>query len=410
MCYDLQWIKTKWKPIVTYLTVVIISILYLVVGNRIASVNFSFGSAASLQYTADIIEIVNVEEESYTLSGTGTEMTSETVTFRARITSGRMKGSEIEAAQQIDSIVAVTPKRVEVGDSVVLSYESEYSVSEDGTAVPNGNYQWRFLQYHRSGILILTSVIFCICLLIFGKWQGFHTVVSLAFTCLAVFAVFVPSILSGQNIYIWAAITCVYIISMTLLIVVGPHKKSLCAAIGCIGGLCVTAGLSAILTIMMHLTGLTDEQTLYITMMDSAKIDLRALLFGAILVGAVGAVMDVSMSLSSSLYEVSEQMGERRSVRALFRSGMTIGRDIMGTMANTLILAYIGSSLSVVILLAASETSLLSLFNQEMIVEEVMQALTGSFGILFTIPVTSLVASVLYTRRRHPQKVSKQRA
>ena len=224
------------------------------------------------------------------------------------------------------------------------------------------------------------------------------------------FAVFVPSILSGQNIYISAAITCVYIIAMTLLIVVGLHKKSLCAAIGCIVGLCVTAGLSALLTVIMHLTGLTDEQTLYITMMESAKIDLRALLFGGILVGAVGAVMDVSMSLSSSLYEVGEQMGERRSIRALFRSGMTIGRDIMGTMANTLILAYIGSSLYVVILLAANETSLLSLFNQEMIVEEVMQALTGSFGILFTIPVTSLVASVLYTRKRRHQKVSKQRA
>ena len=406
----LQWIKTKWKTILTYLAVVVISVLYLVVGNRIASANFSFGSVASLQYTADIIEIIDVKEETYTLNGTASEMKSETITFRARVTSGRMEGAEVEASQQIDSIVAVSPKRVEAGDSVVLSYESEYAVNEDGSAVPNGNYQWRFLQYHRSGILIVTGILFCICLLIFGKWQGLHTVVSLAFTCLAVFAVFVPSILSGQNIYVSAAITCVYIIAMTLLIVVGPHKKSLCAAIGCIGGLCVTAGLSALLTVIMHLTGLTDEQTLYITMMESAKIDLRALLFGGILVGAVGAVMDVSMSLSSSLYEVGEQMGERRSIRALFRSGMTIGRDIMGTMANTLILAYIGSSLSVVILLAANETSLLSLFNQEMIVEEVMQALTGSFGILFTIPVTSLVASVLYTRKKRHQKVSKQRA
>ena len=406
----MQQIKTKWKTILVYLAVVVISVLYLAVGNRIASANFSFGSAASLQYTAKIIEIIDVKEEAYVLNGTASEMKSETITFRARVTSGRMKGTEVEAAQQIDSIVAVSPKRVEAGDSVVLTYESDYTVNEDGSAVPNGHYQWRFLQYHRSSVLVVAGILFCVCLLIFGKWQGLHTVVSLAFTCLAVFAVFVPSILSGQNIYISAAITCIYIITMTLLIVVGPHKKSLCAAIGCIGGLCVTAGLSALLTSIMHLTGLTDEQTLYITMMDSVRIDLRALLFGSILVGAVGAVMDVSMSLSSSLYEVGEQMGERRSIRALFHSGMTIGRDIMGTMANTLILAYIGSSLSVVILLAANETSLLSLFNQEMIVEEVMQALTGSFGILFTIPVTSLVASVLYTRKRRHQKESKQRA
>ena len=106
------------------------------------------------------------------------------------------------------------------------------------------------------------------------------------------------------------------------------------------------------------------------------------------------------MSLSSSLLEVSEKMGEQRNFKELFRSGMTIGRDIMGTMANTLILAYIGSSLSVVLLMVANESSLLSLFNREMIVEEILQALAGSFGILFTIPLTSLFAAWLYTKKK----------
>ena len=236
-------------------------------------------------------------------------------------------------------------------------------------------------------------------LLLFGRKKGVNTIVSLVFTCLAIFAVFVPSILSGYNIYLSSAITCLFIIVMTLLIVVGATKKGLCAAVGCAGGIAVTAVLTTVMSKALQLTGLVDEQSLYITMLDNVQIDLKALLFGAIIVGAVGAVMDVSMSLSSSLLEVSEQMGEKKSFKKLFRSGMTIGRDIMGTMANTLILAYIGSSLSVVILLVASETSLMSLFNREMIVEEVMQALTGSFGILFTIPLTSLFAAFLYSRK-----------
>ena len=162
----------------------------------------------------------------------------------------------------------------------------------------------------------------------------------------------------------------------------------------------MTALLTLLVSNLLHLTGMSDEQSVYLMMMEDVQVDLRALLFGAILVGAVGAVMDVAMSLSSSLLEVSEKMGERRNFKELFRSGMTIGRDIMGTMANTLILAYIGSSLSVVLLTVANESSFLSLFNREMIVEEIMQAIAGSFGILFTIPLTSLFAAWLYTRRK----------
>ena len=106
--------------------------------------------------------------------------------------------------------------------------------------------------------------------------------------------------------------------------------------------------------------------------------------------------MDVSMSPSSSLAELKEQAGGMTSTQ-LTRSGMVIGRDIMGTMANTLILAYIGSSLSVTLLLAAyNSSSPLLLFNTEMILVELLQAVAGSLGILLTIPLTSIICGILY--------------
>ena len=124
-------------------------------------------------------------------------------------------------------------------------------------------------------------------------------------------------------------------------------------------------------------------------------IDLKAIIFAAILIGALGAIMDVSMSISSSLWEVKEKSGAT-SFNTLFRSGMNIGRDVMGTMANTLILAYIGSSLSIVLLLSAYSTSLIYLLNREMIVVEILQALVGSFGILFAMPLTSFICAIIY--------------
>jgi uncharacterized membrane protein len=111
----------------------------------------------------------------------------------------------------------------------------------------------------------------------------------------------------------------------------------------------------------------------------------------------MGAIMDVAMSISSALWELKEKAGMIK-FDTLLRSGLTIGRDIFGTMANTLILAYIGSSLSVILILSVYSNSLLTLFNSEMIIVEILQALAGSFGILLTMPLTALFCSLIYLR------------
>ena len=149
---------------------------------------------------------------------------------------------------------------------------------------------------------------------------------------------------------------------------------------------------------ILSLTGVIDEDSIYILQLTSANpIDLKAIIFAAIIIGAMGAIMDTAMSISSSLWEVSIHSG-KPTFDALFKSGMNIGRDVMGTMTNTLILAYIGSSLSIVLLFVAYNSSLLYLFNIEMIIVEVLQALIGSLGILLTMPITSFICAALYTK------------
>ena len=146
---------------------------------------------------------------------------------------------------------------------------------------------------------------------------------------------------------------------------------------------------------VLKLTGYVDENSIYLKQLNMA-IDLKAIIFAGILIGAVGAIMDVSIDIASSLSEVSSKM-EKPSFGEIVKSGFNIGKDIMGTMTNTLILAYIGSSLSIVLLLTSSSHSLVYLFNLEMITVEILQAVVGSIGILTTIPLTSIIAAGLYT-------------
>ena len=283
---------------------------------------------------------------------------------------------------------AVPPRDVSVGDKVII-YKNQNGSAPD--------IKYMFAEYHRVDFIIILWLVFFALLLFLGRRNGVNTLISLVFTVLSIFYVFIPAVLNGGNIYSWSISTCIYIIFMTLLIISGFSKKSLAAMIGCSSGVLVAGLITAVTNTVCRLTGLTTEDSMYLLFLNPENpIDLRAIIFAGIVLGAVGAIMDVSMSLSSSLAEMKEQAGSMTAAQ-ITRSGMVVGRDIMGTMANTLILAYIGSSLSVTLLLAAYNSSTpLLLFNTEMILVELLQAVAGSLGILLTIPLTSVVCGILY--------------
>ena len=330
-----------------------------------------------------VTEIADVQEESFTLGDT--TYTDRTIFFRVELLNEYREGEIITTQQNLDPLLSYTTKEVEVGDLVMIyEYHNELG------------YSYAFGDYWRSDALIWLLVLFCGAVILFGRLKGLNTLLGLGVTCLFVFLVFVPSILAGQNIYVWSILTCLYSIVTTLLIVNGYDRKSYIAAAGCFGGVLIAGLLTAAMNAIMNITGLVDEQAMYLNdLAGGLTIDLRAVIFAAIIIGATGAVMDVAISIASSLYELNDQL-ENPTFRTLLRSGVTIGRDMMGTMANTLVLAYIGSSLATVVLIVAYNASLTSIFNKEMIVVEVEQALVGSFGILSAIPLTSLLAAWFY--------------
>ena len=324
-------------------------------------------------------EIVWVDEDLHHILG------DRTILFTAEIRTGQRRGHTVFARQSFAGFVQDASREVAPGDTVLLR---------------SFNDEWFYNGHYRTNRLFWLGILFTVCVLIFGGKKGFNTILSLVLTCAVVFAVFIPSILSGMNIYMMAILVCLYTTIMTLLIVIGFNKKSLAAAVGCISGIAVTGLITVIMDRVLFLTGILDEHSRFLMFLPvEGTINLRAIVFAGIIIGAMGAILDVAMSISSAMWEIKESAG-KISFEKLLRSGLTIGRDVFGTMANTLILAYMGTSLSVILILLVYTDSLTSLLNMEMIVVEILQALAGSFGILFTMPLTSFFCSTIFLKDR----------
>lgn len=378
----------KGKKTLVYVLTILLSALYIYFGNKVATLNpvdYSLDTGTGTPQKVKVTQIIDANYGDIVYNGYETE--DKVILFEAQFLKGYRKGETFRAVQYVDSMYAIDQRIVAPGDKIIVYLNQNMSVPD---------VKYMFAEFYRVDFIIFLCVRFCVLLLIFGRKNGVNTLVSLLFTVGSVFFVFIPAVLNGGSIYSWSISTCIYIIFMTLLIISGFSKKSLAAMIGCSSGVLVAGIITLIANKVMYLTGLTTEDSMYLLFLNQERpIDLKAIIFAAIILGAVGAIMDVSMSLSSSLAEIRNKVGEM-SAAQITKSGMVVGRDIMGTMANTLILAYIGSSLSVTLLLAAHSNNPLLLFNTEMILVELLQAISGSLGILLTIPLTSIICGILY--------------
>lgn len=369
---------TKERIIITF--VIIISFILVYFGNRIVMEDVDFFNSDN-----DLIvgkaEVVEVLEETPNEYGT--------ILFECLVLEGQNSGKTVTAAQTIDEIAGANIKMVEEGDIIYLGDSSGYEIGAN----------WFLYEYERSGGMVWLGIAFGILLILFGRSKGFRTIISLTYTCLAIFFVFIPAIISGYNVYASAIITCLFITFMSLIIVQGPNAKSLAAGLGCIGGFLAVSIITVGMSEILKLSGLVDQDSYFLLYLNTAEpINLRAIVFASIMIGAAGAILDIAVDIASALSEVHRH-ASNLSLWQTVKSGITIGQDIVGSMANTLILAYIGSSLSLILLLLVHSGSAADLFNSELITIEILQALAGSIGILFAIPLTALSCGILYRKR-----------
>lgn len=271
------------------------------------------------------------------------------------------------------------------GDKVVLTLEEQ-----------EGKIINVFLSdFGRSNALYFLLGAFIVLLIAIGGTKGMKAVLALFLTVFFLFAFLLPLILNGYNPIKITLLVLTIVIIITMPIIGGLNKKSLAATLGTIGGVIIAGSLAYISGEIFQLSGFIEEEAQQLLFIPNlANLDLKGLLFSGMIIGAIGATMDVGMSIASSIEEVWKANPRITSFR-LFWAGLNVGRDIMGTMANTLILAYVGSSLPILLLFMAERTSSIVIINSELVSTEVVRAISGTIGLLFTVPITSVFAAFL---------------
>ena len=245
-----------------------------------------------------------------------------------------------------------------------------------------------------SGTLVWLSLLFCGLLIYVGRKKGLYSLVSIALTVLLISHVLSPLVLMGLNPVLGAILVCIASTAVTMYLVGGFNAKSTSASIGAVLSLLVAAILSYISIHTAHLTGFANENSMFLYSAHP-ELDFVGITIVTIVLATLGAVMDVAMSIASTINEIYT-VDNTKSVKELFICGMNVGRDIIGTMANTLILVYLGGSLP--LLLLASNIDLLKFVNLNQVVTEIASALIGSIGIVICVPITAIVASELIKR------------
>lgn len=308
---------------------------------------------------------------------------------KLKITSGNHKGEIIDIENHLSDNEAYN-FFVKKGDKILVVIEE----------LQDGDYEVYIADYERANYIIYLVILFAILILIIGKIKGLKAIISLVLTIGSVFYVLLPQILKGANPIPISVLISIGVTIITIFLVSGVNTKSIAAIAGTSAGVIIAGLISYYVGLKIHLTGLSaEEATMLMYIPQGIEFDFKNLLFAGIILGSLGAVMDVGMSISSSIEEIYS-VNNNLSRKELFISGMNVGKDVMGTMTNTLILAYTGSSIPLLLLFMAYETPLIEIMNLDIIATEVVRSLSGSIGLVLTIPITALIASVLAKKQK----------
>ncbi len=328
---------------------------------------------------SELGKIQSVEYEDVEQSFTDKSQVKQIVTVK--LLTGEFKGQNFKTTNMItgNPYYDIFLKK---GDKVILHSEME----EDGETI---NYD--IADIHRINFVYVLTAIFVGLLLIVGRKKGFNSLLSIVITVVLILFVMAPMVRSGFNPIISALIISLLSTLLTMYTVGGFNHKSTSATVGVIGSLIFASFLSILAIKFARLTGFCCEETMYLYSADP-NLDFKGILTASVILATLGAVMDTGMSIASSINEFY-MINPKLTTKELFLSGMNVGKDIIGTMANTLILVYLGSSLPLVLL--SQNIDLQKFFNLNQVVTEICSAMIGSIALVACVPITAIVSAHL---------------
>lgn len=302
-----------------------------------------------------------------------------------KILTGKFKGETIE----LDNMLTGNPAydiMLSKGDRVVLHVEPRVEFIEDIEDV-----EFFISDIERVNAIYIFTGIFFLMLLLIGRKKGILSFISIVATVALIFFALTPMILHEVSPILASLIVCILSTVITIYLVGGLNFKSTSAILGSIVSVGFAAALSILSIKLATLTGFAGEEPMFLYTA-RPDLDFTGILSASMMLAALGAVMDTAVSIASTINEIY-LTDKNLTIKDLFKSGMNVGRDIIGTMSNTLILVYLGSSLPLVLL--SNNIDLNKFFNLNQVATEITSALIGSIAILACVPVTAIISAYL---------------
>lgn len=333
-------------------------------------------------YTYETARVVKVVEDNLTEDGVRVGYQH----LKVKLLSGEYRDQIVDATSAEGNLFGAVCK---AGDKVIVHM-----------SVSNNTMNVSVYSKDRSFQIVLFVSVFLLLMCIIGGKNGVKSVIGLVFTFVSIFMIYIPMIYRGFSPFWVAVIIAVITTIVTMYLISGATIKTFCAIMGTVTGV-LLAGLSAwLFGLAADIDGynVSNIETLsYVGQITNIRIG--GLLFSGILIASLGAVMDVAMSVSSAIYEIHDK-APHLGWMELFKSGMNVGRDMMGTMSNTLILAYVGSAVSTLVINYAYDLPFRQIINSYNIGIEIMQGVAGSIGVILTVPAVAIITSCLLKREK----------
>ena len=294
----------------------------------------------------------------------------------------------------VDGKVVPIEETTTAGEVALVPPQPGDAVLVEHTTAPTGGEIYYITDQGRSRTLWIFGALFVVLVLFVGRWYGVRSLLGLAVTYLILMRFIVPGVLSGYSPLVISLIGGVGIMASTLALAHGIDRKSSAAIGGTALALVLIVALSQAAIVAAKLTGLVgNDEASTVFVLFGGAIDARGLLLSGILIGALGALDDVTMTQASAVFELHDANPSLQP-RGLYERGMRIGRDHIASIVNTLVLAYAGASMPLLVILASQTEGLGTLLNREFLASEIVRTVVGSIGIVAAVPLTTAIAAL----------------
>lgn len=372
-------LECGWLPTLVATALLAVLVALVVAVNLTAPERYTMYNSDSISYVKGRVTAVLFERLEEAQGMPGWELGNQEILVK--ITSGNLKGTEIQLTNNLSTTHNIY---VRPGQNVIVKADCPKNVEP----------YYTIYNYDRVPGLVAVGLIFVAMMALVGWGKGLKSVLGLGVSMFFILGFLMPAIYRGWSPVLCSALTVVVVATFSLLLLNGFSRKTRTAVLATAVGVVLSALFFVLLSALLNLSGYNQsEAEELILISQNTGLQISQVLFAGVLISSLGAVMDTTMSIAAALYEM-RQLHPDLSGSAIIHSGLVIGRDMIGTMCQTLVLAFVGSSIASLLVMLSYGTRFDQFISSDYVAIELVHAVSGSMAVIFSVPVTALLCAM----------------